>query len=158
MDATTTSSNTTTTSKPLLINLQYLKDFSFENPKAPGIYTELKVQPHVEVAVNVEVQKLSEEEIYEVCLHFEVKATHEKETVFVVDLKYAAIATLDKNIEESDKHPLLLVYCPSLLFPFARKLIAEASREGGFPPLLIDPVDFSALYQKHNEASKPTYQ
>ena len=155
-NGTTNSNQKMEAEKPITINLQFLKDLSFENPKAPGIFTDLKVQPKVEVSVNVEVQKLSNDEIYEVSLHFDIKALHNDEKVFIVDLKYAAIITLN-NVPAEEIQPLLLVYCPNLLFPFARSIIADSTREGGFPPLLIDPVDFTTLYNQHTQQLPTTH-
>ena len=122
---------------------QYVKDLSFENPNAPGIY-QAQTQPQINVEFNIATAKLNEE-IYEVSLRVEVRATIESQTAFAVDLLYAGLIGM-RNVAEEDAQPFLLAEAPRILFPFARQVIAQTVQDGGFPPLLLEPMDFHALY------------
>ncbi len=124
---------------------QYLKDLSFENPNAPQSLGGQN-QPEINIAVNVNARPLAKAD-FEVELHLEAKAIHEDKTVFATDLLYAGIFRLE-NLPENALHPVVLVECPRMLFPFARQILADATRNGGFPPLMLDPIDFAAMYQK----------
>lgn len=131
------------------VNSQYLKDLSFENPNAPYSIGALTEAPEVDIALDVNVTKLEEIDTYEVSLKIETKAVNPKDSkiVFVVDLEYAGIFTL-QNIPNDQKTILLGVHCPAMLFPFARKILASVTQDGGYQPLMIDPIDFGALFQK----------
>lgn len=134
---------------PLALQIQYIKDLSFEAPNAPAIFTRLNEAPEINVDVNVNVQRL-QDHFYEVILHFEIKATSAGETAFIMELKYAAVA--QANPEDPDHlQPLLLIEVPRLLFPFTRSIISETTRDGGFPPLLLQPIDFVQLYRARME-------
>ncbi len=122
---------------------QYVKDLSFENPNAPAVY-QWQSQPKIEVDFNIGSNKLSDE-IYEVVLRIEVRATAEGQTAFAVDLMYAGLIGM-RNVEETDTQGFLLAEAPRILFPFARHIVAQTVQEGGFPPLMLDPIDFHALY------------
>jgi preprotein translocase subunit SecB len=122
---------------------QYVKDLSFENPNAPAVY-QWQSQPKIEVDFNIGSNKLSDE-IYEVVLRIEVRATAEGQTAFAVDLMYAGLIGM-RNVEEADLQGFLLAEAPRILFPFARHIVAQTVQEGGFPPLMLDPIDFHALY------------
>ena len=121
----------------------YVKDLSFENPNAPAVY-QWQGQPKMEVDFNIGAGKLNEE-IYEVTLRIEVKASTDGQTAFAVDLLYAGLIGM-RNVEEEQVQPFLLAEAPRILFPFARHIIAQTVQEGGFPPLMLDPIDFHALY------------
>lgn len=136
--------------RQILINAQYVKDLSFENPDAPASLMGQKTQPKIDLSVNIQAQKL-QEHTYEVSLHITAKALAEDKTLFLTDLEYAGIFTITELLD-AQKELVLLVYCPSILFPFARRIIADVTRDGGFPPLMIDPIDFAALYQKRSGA------
>jgi preprotein translocase subunit SecB len=125
---------------------QYLKDFSFENPNAPQSLQQPDQSPQIDVAVNVNAKTLSDTE-YEVELQLDAKAGEGDGVIFAAELLYAGIFKLE-NIPEDSLHPVVLIECPRLLFPFARQILADATRNGGFPPLLLDPIDFAALYQQ----------
>jgi preprotein translocase subunit SecB len=125
---------------------QYIKDFSFENPNAPRSLAPSQTQPSINIAINVGVQQLGQSE-YEVSLKLEGKAEHSGSVLFAFDLTFAGIFRL-QNVPQEHLQPLLLIECPRLLFPFAREIVATAVRNGGFAPLLLDPVDFVALYQQ----------
>ena len=124
---------------------QYVKDLSFENPNAPAVY-QWQGQPQIEVQFNIGAQKLAEE-VHEVDLKIEVAARSEGNTAFAVELLYAGLFAL-RNVPEEQLQPFLLAEAPRLLFPFARRVIADAIRDGGFPPLVLDPIDFGALYMQ----------
>jgi len=134
---------------PIMVNAQYVKDLSFENPGAPKMLMELKEAPDVNVNVDVKAQKYGDN-VYEVSLVVEAKASHKNETVFVVECTYAGVFTLN-NIPEDQVQPVLLVECPRLLFPYARAVVSDATREGGFAPLMIAPIDFAGLYLQQQQ-------
>lgn len=125
---------------------QYIKDLSFENPKAPMSLRPREKAPEINVNINVNANPLSETD-FEVELKLEATAKAEDEAVFAAELVYAGVFRLN-NMPEEAKAPAVLIECPRLLFPFARQVLADATRQGGFPPLLLDPVDFAALYQQ----------
>lgn len=139
---------------PLVVNIQYVKDLSFEVPGAPQIYAALKSQPQVGINLDVQARRVSEgQSAFEVSLMIRAEA-HEASsngagsgaTVFVAELTYAGIFTLN-GIPDNAVEPVLLVECPRILFPFARNIIADVTRDGGFPPVLLQPIDFVALWQ-----------
>ena len=125
---------------------QYLKDLSFENPNAPQSLSIQQGQPEINISVNVNARNLAPTD-FEVELHLEAKATHEDKAVFAADVLYAGIFRIE-NVPEQQLHPIVLIECPRMLFPFARQVLADATRNGGFPPLMLDPIDFAAMYQK----------
>lgn len=125
---------------------QYVKDISFENPGAPRTFRPTDTTPNLDVNVNVNARPQSESD-FEVELKLDAKAVRGDETLFIVEVTYAGLFQI-RNVPQEHMHPLLLIECPRLLFPFARQIIADATRQGGFPPLLIDPVDFAALYRQ----------
>lgn len=126
--------------------VQYTKDFSFENPNAPKSLGPQEKAPNIAVQVNVNAKQLAETE-FEVNLVLEGSATFGPETLFKFELDYAGLFRLI-NINPNDMHPIVMIECPRLLFPFARQIIADAVRGGGFPPLYIDPIDFASLYRQ----------
>lgn len=125
---------------------QYIKDFSFENPNAPQSLTPTQQQPTINIQINVNAKPLAGTD-YEVELKLEGRADSSNGVLFSFDLLYAGIFRL-QNIPQENIHPVMLIECPRMLFPFAREVIATTVRNGGFPPLLIDPVDFVSLYQQ----------
>jgi preprotein translocase subunit SecB len=124
---------------------QYLKDLSFENPNSPQSLSQ-QGQPEINVQVNVNAKPAGENE-FEVELHLEAKATHGGKSMFAADLLYAGVFRLE-NVPQEALHPIVLVECPRMLFPFARQILADATRNGGFPPLMLDPIDFASMYQR----------
>jgi preprotein translocase subunit SecB len=124
---------------------QYVKDLSFENPNSPAVY-QWQVQPQIEVQFNIGTQKLGDD-VFEVALKIEVLARAEQNTAFAVDLLYAGLFAI-QNLPEEQLQPFLLAEAPRLLFPFARRIVSDAIRDGGFPPLLLDPIDFGQLYMQ----------
>tara|TARA_Y100000589_G_C26998287_1_gene565617 strand:+ start:81 stop:557 length:477 start_codon:yes stop_codon:yes gene_type:complete len=133
--------------RQLVVHAQYIKDFSFENPNAPMVLVEELGQPDVEINVSV-AAKLIDDDQYEILLNLGAKAVAGETPLFLVDLTYAGLVS-PKGVTEDDINPLIMIEGPRLLFPFARALISNATRDGGFMPLNIQPVDFVAVYQ-HN--------
>lgn len=131
---------------------QYVKDLSFENPNAPSsMQNSAAGKPAIDVNVNVGVRKMNEE-MYEVDLKITAKADNvgengERQAAFVVELAYGTLFGI-RNVAEESLKPFLLVQAPLMMFPFARRIIADATRDGGFPPLLLEPINFEALYQQ----------
>jgi preprotein translocase subunit SecB len=125
---------------------QYTKDFSFENPHAPQSISGQPQQPSISIQINVNPKPLSNTD-FEVELKIEGKAEHAGTTLFAFDLTYAAVFHM-QGIPQENLGPLIMIECPRILFPFAREIIASAVVSGGFPPLLLDPIDFVSLYQQ----------
>ena len=125
---------------------QYIKDLSFENPNAPHSLRPREDAPEINININVNANPLSETD-FEVELKMEAAAGADADTMFNVELTYGGVFRLE-NMPQEAVAPAILIECPRMLFPFARQIIAECTRNGGFPPLLIDPVDFAALFQQ----------
>jgi preprotein translocase subunit SecB len=138
----------------LTINAQYIKDLSFENPRAPQSLIQQKAAPEVGLEVDVKAVNLAPD-LYEVVLTISAEAKSEGETVFIAQLAYAAVVTA-KNVSEEMLRGLIFIETPRLLFPFARNVIATATREGGFPPLLINPIDFTSLLRREHDKGGQT--
>lgn len=130
----------------LSIAAQYTKDQSFENPGAPGSLTKSAKAPSINVDIDVQVRRGAEPN-YEVELKVSVQAKQEETTVFLAELLYGGVFQLF-NIPAETLQPVLLIECPRLLFPFARRIIADMTRDGGYPPLMLDNIDFSQLYRQ----------
>ena len=133
----------------LQIMVQYVRDLSFENPGAPNFAA--GQNPEIGVNANVGARKLSDTD-YEVGLKFRIEAKAategEDEAVqFIAELEYCGVFRL-LNVAEADVKPVLLIEAPRQLFPFARRVLADATRDGGYPPIMLDPIDFMALYQQ----------
>ena len=131
---------------------QYIKDFSFENPNSPNSLRARENSPNINIGINVTANGLSPTD-YEVVLKLDAKAMDGQEVVFNAELLYAGIFRA-QNLPEQALKPTLMIECPRMLFPFARQIIAEATRNGGFPPLMIDPVDFARLFQSNNQGEQ----
>lgn len=125
---------------------QYLKDLSFENPNAPQTLAPQQTQPDINISVNVNARNLAPTD-FEVELHLDAKATLQDKVIFAAELVYAGTFRLE-HFPAQMMHPAVLIECPRILFPFARQILAEATRNGGFPPLMLDPIDFAAMYQQ----------
>ena len=143
---------------PLVVNIQYVKDLSFEVPGAPQIFSQLRAQPQVNINLDVQARRVQDgQNVYEVALMIRAEA-HEAPTqgngqtqpvpptVFVAELTYAGVFTLN-GLPDNAVEPVLLVECPRILFPFARNILSDVTRDGGFPPVLLQPIDFVALWQ-----------
>jgi preprotein translocase subunit SecB len=130
---------------------QYLKDLSFENPNAPQSLAPQQNQPDINIAVNVNARNLAPTD-FEIELHLDAKATADGKVIFAAELLYAGVFRLE-NFPQNLLHPAVLIECPRMLFPFARQVLADATRNGGFPPLMLDPIDFASMYQKRMQAA-----
>jgi preprotein translocase subunit SecB len=124
---------------------QYVKDLSFENPNAPTVF-QWQGQPQIDVQFNIGANKVADD-VHEVVLKIDVRATSADKVAFQVELAYAGLFGL-RNIPEEQIQPFLYAEAPRLVFPFARRVLADAVRDGGFPPLLLEPIDFGALYMQ----------
>lgn len=132
---------------------QYVKDLSFENPNAPRSLTPTGQQPTINIQVNVEAAPQSETD-FEVTLRLEGKAESQGMLLFGFELVFAGIFRV-QNVPAESLQPVVMIECPRLLFPFAREIIATTVRNGGFPPLMLDPVDFVGLYRQRLAAMQP---
>lgn len=128
---------------------QYVKDLSFENPNAPQTLGPVDDQPAINVRVDVGVKRMNATD-FEVALKIGAEATIKDKTMFLVELDYAGLFRLT-NIAEPDLEAVLVIECPRQIFPFARRILADTTRDGGFPPLMIDPIDFVGLYQQRRQ-------
>jgi preprotein translocase subunit SecB len=132
---------------------QYLKDLSFENPNAPRSLAPPDKPPNIQVQVNVDAKQLAPTD-FEVSLKLDAKAGEGADVLFKLDLEYAGVFRLT-NIPQEQVHPIVMIECPRLLFPYVRQIVSDATRDGGFPALFLDPIDFVGLYQqKAAEAAK----
>jgi preprotein translocase subunit SecB len=145
--------------QPLVVNIQYVKDLSFEVPGAPAIYSTLRTQPQVNINLDVQARRLHDDQgIYEVSLIIKADAHDPSQAqpangqaatgpvIFLAELTYSGIFTLT-GLPDNAFEPVLLVECPRILFPFARNILSDVTRDGGFPPVLLQPIDFVALWQ-----------
>ena len=126
---------------------QYIKDLSFENPRAPQSLLAMKEPPKIDLNVNLEGQRL-QENIFELVIHVSARALQDNKSLFLADLAYGGIFELN-NIPEEHHQPVLMVDCAFTLFPYARRVVSDVTRDGGFPPLVLEPIDFAALYQQN---------
>jgi preprotein translocase subunit SecB len=128
---------------------QFIKDLSFENPSVGRVEIAPNEQPNIRIEVNVNAQAMAPnvyESVTNLTAHCSVKAG----TLYELELQYGAALSLE-NIPEASLEPFLLINCPALTFPFVRRLVADITREGGFPPLLLDPIDFAGLYMQRQQ-------
>jgi len=133
-------------SPTLNILAQYVKDLSFENPGAPQSLRGRDKAPAININVNVNANPIADKE-YDVTLTLNAKATYESDVLFNVELVYGGVFRVE-GFPQEHLLPVLFIECPRLIFPFARQIIAEATRNGGFPPLMIDPIDFAQMFQQ----------
>ncbi|MGE0181644.1 MAG: protein-export chaperone SecB [Parvularculaceae bacterium] len=134
----------------LRVLAQYLKDHSFENPRAPASFREGDSAPGIEVNVDVNARGFGGDQ-YEVELSVSVRARRAEDVVFLVETTYAGVFEI-ANVPEAQIEPILLIECPRLLFPFARQIVAETTSAGNFPPVMLDPIDFMGIYQRNMAA------
>ena len=154
----TTQPQPTPQAPPLAVNMQFIKDLSFEVPGAPMIYTQLKTAPRVDINLDVQARSIQEgQNVFEVTLAVRAEATEPPANgggagprVFLVELAYSGVFTLT-GIPENTIEPVLLVECPRILFPFARSILSDVTRDGGFPPVMLQPIDFLALWQSRRQ-------
>ncbi len=140
---------------PLQLNIQYTRDLSFEVPGAPEIFLNLREQPRVDIQLDVQARPVQGQvgNVFEVSLQIRADAKVNETSCFIAELAYCGVFTV--NVPQEHLEPVLLVECPRLLFPFARNIIADVSRDGGFPPVLLAPIDFVALWQSRRQAGQP---
>lgn len=134
----------------IAVNAQYIKDISFENPHSPIVLSQIKIAPKIDVTMNIKANTIDQER-YEVVLKLNATAKAEDKTIYLAELAYGAIVTV-QNIPGPNIEPALLIYVPSLLFPFARSILGNLTRDAGLPPLMLDPIDFTALYNARKPA------
>ncbi len=145
---------TTPPATPIAVNIQYIKDLSFEVPGAPLIYTQMKATPRVDINLDVQARRIQDgQNVFEVTLAIRAEATEAPANgggagprVFLAELAYSGVFTLS-GIPDNTVEPVLLVECPRILFPYARSILSDVTRDGGFPPVLLQPIDFLALWQ-----------
>src|ERR1700692_3144 len=149
---------------PLVVNVQYIKDLAFEVPGAPVIYTTLKAAPRVDINLDVQARRIQEgQNAFEVTLAIRAEASDvatngrpaSGNRRCVAELSYSGVFTLP-GIPENATEPVLLVECPRILFPFARNILADVTRDGGFPPVLLQPIDFMSLWQSRRAQEQTT--
>ncbi len=158
----TTSAQPAGAQPPLVVNIQYVKDLSFEVPGAPQVFTTLRAQPQVAINLDVQARRITDgQPVFEVSLvikaegsdpNAQTNGTAEPLPVFVAELTYAGVFTLN-GLPDNAVEPVLLVECPRILFPFARNILSDVTRDGGFPPVLLQPIDFVALWQSRRAAA-----
>lgn len=133
---------------PQISNIaQYVKDMSFESPNSPASVLEGKETPNGELSVQVKARKLGGDQ-YEIVLQFQIEGSKGGETAFLVELQYAGVFAVS-GFTEDDHQKALMIECPRLLFPFARRVIADTVRDGGFPQLMLGAIDFVQLYKNY---------
>jgi len=128
---------------------QYVKDLSFENPNVRKLIQGAGDQPNVKVEVNVGGERI-ENDLYETAIEFKATASNNIGTIYVLETVYAGLLKID-SMPEAALEPFLLISGPTMIFPFLRRLVADVTREGGFPPLMLDPIDFGALYVRRQQ-------
>jgi preprotein translocase subunit SecB len=142
------------TEQPMVhCHAQFIKDMSFENPNALNAADEDGIAPDVDMNVQVGINNVNDD-LYEVTLTVEGKATRNDKHLFMVELHYAGLYAI-KNVPKEHIESILYVHCPSLLFPFARQIIAEVTSNGGYPPLLLNAIDFARMYQQQVASKDP---
>ena len=139
---------TENTAPSVEINAQYVKDLSFENPNATASLVAPKEAPQIEIALNLEAKAI-QGDAHEVTLQITANAKSGETSLFVAELSYSGLFTL-ANVPQDQKEMILLIHCPTILFPFARRILADVTRDGGFQPLMLEPIDFAGLYQQRS--------
>ena len=139
----------------VLINSQYIKDLSLEIPHAPEIFSKISQKPELKVDMNVQSQKLASGD-YNVTLNIAINGDVANEKLFIIELSYAAVVSI--NLPQEHIEPVLAIEIPHLIFPFARNVITQCLTEGGLPPLMLNPIDFVAMYQNRQAAANQAQQ
>jgi preprotein translocase subunit SecB len=151
--STDTDPNASEPNVPIMIRAQYIKDLSFESPNPLRSFTtQTETAPNISVNVQARANNLGNHN-FEVVLDFHAEAKREEDVLFVTELSYAAVVTIG-NVPEEHVGPMVMIDCPHLLFPFARNIIADVTRDGGFAPLYLAPIDFASLYS--NQQAQPS--
>ncbi|MDX2074260.1 MAG: protein-export chaperone SecB [Alphaproteobacteria bacterium] len=132
------------TAPSLQVRAQYIKDLSFENPHSPQSLFSATARPNIDVGVDLKGQKL-QDDVYEVVVMISARASMDGNSVFLVELSYGGVFQI-ANIPEEHVERVLMVDAPFIMFPYLRRVISDVTRDGGFPPLMLDPIDFHQLY------------
>jgi len=148
----------TTQAKPTQVQVvaQYVKDFSFENPGAPESLRSAEGKPEMDVSITIDAIKVNDEannDLYESAITLKVKSMRGDETLFITEIVYATLVSL-KNVPQDFIRAILYVEVPQMIFPFARQMVANAVQSGGFPPLLLNPIDFKGMYENSRKLDK----
>lgn len=130
----------------IFLRAQYIKDLSFESPRAPASIFSLREPPQMDVNINLAAQRL-DEKVFELAIQISARAVAEKTTIFLCDVVYAGVLEM-QSIPDTAVESTLFIQGAQLLYPFARRVVADLTRDGGFPPLQLEPMDFVALYQQ----------
>lgn len=137
---------------PVTVHAQYVRDISFENPHAPDSLRANKQAPEMNIQISMDVRKLESEDsdrLYEVVLNISAEAKRDNnETLFIAEVLYGTTVEVGESVPEDKHHPLLLIEIPKLSFPYVRQILSDLTISGGYPPLLLTPVDFHALYMQ----------
>lgn len=152
-DTPTDSSDQQGETPPFLIGVQYIKDLSFENPNGIETLSVMQQGPEISVDVSTNARQLGANGMFEVSLFIRAEATVQNRTAFIVELTYAGVVQVS-GIPEEQVKPAVLIEGPRHLFPFARNIVSNAVRDGGFPPLMINPIDFAALFVEQHVDSE----
>lgn len=147
---------------PITIHTQYVRDISFENPNTPDSLRAGLSTPTMDVNISMDARHLEDDlsnNMYEVIVTLSARADRGDKVLFIAEVTYGAVVSIGEIVPEDQHHPILLIEIPRYLFPYARQILSEATSSGGYPPLLLNPVDFQALYmerfKKEIEASMP---
>lgn len=134
----------------IILNTQYIKDFSFENPNAPEVYTYKDIKPKIDVSIDLNATKI-QEDVFELSMAININAKSSEKTMFLVELIYSGLFTI-KNTSDQSLQENLFIDCPTILFPFARTIIANATINANFPPVMLDIIDFEQLYASKKDS------
>ena len=142
--------NTQNPTPPIVINNQYIKDLSLEIPHAPEIFRNLKENPDINIDVNVNAHHMHDN-FFNVSLLFKINGVVDNQPFFILEMEYAGVVSL--NVPEEHLEPVLLIEIPRLFFPFARNIITNTLQNAGLPPLMLNPIDFAAMYQHKKQST-----
>jgi preprotein translocase subunit SecB len=131
---------------------QYIKDLSFENPSIEKLLDGNTESPNIKLEVSVNARRMGKPDLFESAIELRAEAVNKAGTIYIFECVYAGLFHV-QSIPEQALEPFLLIQCPSLIFPYLRRLASDITREGGFPPLLIDPLDFAALYMQRQQSA-----
>ncbi len=136
---------------PVMVRAQYIRDLSFENPNPLAVFTsQSDKQPEIQVGIQAKAQNLGDRN-FELVLDFNIDAKRDKDVMFIVELSYGAVVTIADDFPEDQMNHAIMVDAAHLLFPFARNIIADMTRDGGYPPLMLAPVDFANLFRQQSQ-------
>lgn len=133
----------------LVINGQYIKDMSFEVPNAPAIFTQAGTPPEIPINIDVKARNV-QGNIFEVMIDISIHAKIKDQSAFILELSYGGVFTI--NVAKEALQAVLLIECPRLMFPYARNIVSDVTRDGGFAPLMLTPIDFAQLYRQRMQA------